>query len=610
MTPASGDTLEGMDDERANNEGTDMGASSNTAHVDSVSQPTPVPFPVLSRVVVARKYRATVRYVGPVDGQDGCWVGLEWDDPERGKHDGTHNGKRYFVSSVPGAASLVRLASLMRHGTSPGISLKEAVASKYMNLKPTRRASDPGEASMTDSEVVPSTGLGPHILASTGHQERRLITDTVVREDVERISQFLSEDGALEVAGLASLSISSVCDRLAFLKNVKEIDLSDNLLSERSWGDVLKLADSIDSLKVLNLSYNRMGDMPPRDEHCRQYRNTGITTLALNGCMIQEPETILRVGSAFPNLKELYMFNNRMGLRMANGSLEVSSRELTTEATDLQITADAIQALGSLEVLDLGQNDIVAWTALERLIGGLPRLRVLLLEGNGLDELAMSRCGQFASLVHLNISRNRVMDWDKGLQNLEYLSRLEELRFSDNPVCSQAPDLDRLIAIGRISKLKWINGSEITAAERRDSELAFLRSLNRYVPTVSGPVEERIAALERLYGVVRNASLLNSTKIGATLDLVELTLVWDQRVLLRQIPSSLTIHKLSKLTDKLLARHRGVASVGDTDNNDADEGGIEVILGGVRFEVAELFGERTKWLTVREVITDRSEFFS
>ena len=41
--------------------------------------------------------RATVRYVGPVDSQVGDWVGLEWDDPSRGKHDGTTGGRQYFV---------------------------------------------------------------------------------------------------------------------------------------------------------------------------------------------------------------------------------------------------------------------------------------------------------------------------------------------------------------------------------------------------------------------------------------------------------------------------------------------------------------------------------
>lgn len=36
------------------------------------------------------------RYVGPIPGTESVWVGVEWDDPCRGKHDGVHDGVRYF----------------------------------------------------------------------------------------------------------------------------------------------------------------------------------------------------------------------------------------------------------------------------------------------------------------------------------------------------------------------------------------------------------------------------------------------------------------------------------------------------------------------------------
>ncbi len=39
----------------------------------------------------------TVRYVGPVADKAGTWLGVEWDDPARGKHNGTHNGRAYFT---------------------------------------------------------------------------------------------------------------------------------------------------------------------------------------------------------------------------------------------------------------------------------------------------------------------------------------------------------------------------------------------------------------------------------------------------------------------------------------------------------------------------------
>ena len=38
----------------------------------------------------------TVRYVGQVADKQGQWLGVEWDDASRGKHDGTHEGVSYF----------------------------------------------------------------------------------------------------------------------------------------------------------------------------------------------------------------------------------------------------------------------------------------------------------------------------------------------------------------------------------------------------------------------------------------------------------------------------------------------------------------------------------
>jgi len=38
----------------------------------------------------------TIRYIGPVEGIEKEWLGVEWDDPKRGKHNGENNGKKYF----------------------------------------------------------------------------------------------------------------------------------------------------------------------------------------------------------------------------------------------------------------------------------------------------------------------------------------------------------------------------------------------------------------------------------------------------------------------------------------------------------------------------------
>jgi dynactin complex subunit len=39
----------------------------------------------------------TVRYIGEVKGTKGEWLGVEWDDASRGKHDGQAGGVKYFT---------------------------------------------------------------------------------------------------------------------------------------------------------------------------------------------------------------------------------------------------------------------------------------------------------------------------------------------------------------------------------------------------------------------------------------------------------------------------------------------------------------------------------
>jgi tubulin-specific chaperone E len=39
----------------------------------------------------------TVKFAGSVENTTGIWLGVEWDDPQRGKHDGVKDGKRYFT---------------------------------------------------------------------------------------------------------------------------------------------------------------------------------------------------------------------------------------------------------------------------------------------------------------------------------------------------------------------------------------------------------------------------------------------------------------------------------------------------------------------------------
>ena len=81
-------------------------------------------------------FAGTVRYIGPVatsKDASASWVGVEWDDATRGKHDGMVTCKdgssaRYFTCAM-GAGRFAKPANL-----DAGIALSDALASRYVTL--------------------------------------------------------------------------------------------------------------------------------------------------------------------------------------------------------------------------------------------------------------------------------------------------------------------------------------------------------------------------------------------------------------------------------------------------------------------------------------------
>ncbi|XP_029100491.1 tubulin-specific chaperone E isoform X1 [Monodon monoceros] len=63
---------------------------------------------VIGRRVEVNGEHATVRFSGVVPPMAGLWLGVEWDNPERGKHDGSHEGTVYFKCRHPTGGSFIR----------------------------------------------------------------------------------------------------------------------------------------------------------------------------------------------------------------------------------------------------------------------------------------------------------------------------------------------------------------------------------------------------------------------------------------------------------------------------------------------------------------------
>ncbi len=116
-------------------------------------------FQVGSRVRDAEGFRATVRYIGPVAAAKNkaeIWLGVEWDDKTRGKHDGScvddgGNLVRHFTCAY-GAGSFVKQGKI-----AGGRSLIEALADRYVTLDAPTITND-ADASLPDAFFVTSKG--------------------------------------------------------------------------------------------------------------------------------------------------------------------------------------------------------------------------------------------------------------------------------------------------------------------------------------------------------------------------------------------------------------------------------------------------------------------
>lgn len=252
------------------------------------------------RVVIA-KHRATVRFVGPVAGQDGLWVGVEWDDPSRGKHDGAGpGGARYFTccSPSPTAGSFVRASKV-----SPGKALVEAATQRYTN----QLAEGCGEAG---SQQYLSTSRSRKLLVELVGQEQvtarqsqlELLTSArVVGAGVSHVVRCcagpcLSARGggacahvARELLGPtmhATLCLQGAPGELAAkLPKLQQLCLSDNLLS--SWATVSSICQELPQLQLLDVSVNRLALPSALPRACGGLQQLpGLRCLVLNHCGI------------------------------------------------------------------------------------------------------------------------------------------------------------------------------------------------------------------------------------------------------------------------------------------------------------------------------------
>ncbi|XP_075564488.1 tubulin-specific chaperone E [Pelecanus crispus] len=477
-----------------------------------------VPSDALGRRVLCGTEYATVRYVGSVPPTAGIWLGLEWDDPQRGKHDGTYEGTQYFKCRHPRGGSFIR-----PHKANFGVDFLTAVKDRY-GLNDEQDGTE--NTLVFGKKTVEFVGLD-----SIAEQQSQLnqLVDISVRECA------VSHAGQKE-------EISRTC------ASIRHINLSKNLIS--SWETVTAIASQIQNLETLNISENKMKFPSTSTSVSSVFSKLRI--LALNQTEITWTEVLL-YAPGWPALEELYLTSNNI--------------------TALERPDNVLQ---TLKLLDLSDNQLVGGNQLH-LIAHLPRLEQLILRNTGISSIHFPDAGfgcktkMFPSLKHLAINDNKISQWS-SINELDKLPNLRSLQCHNNPIMDteKNPETLRQLIIAKISQLEFLNKSEILPAERKGAELDYrkifgndwLAAGGNWNPEEDKPSEEFLAAHPRYpalclkYGAPEEGELKRRQPLTLKNQLLSLTIKCpekpEQKPVEKQLPESMTIQRVKGLLYRLL----------------------------------------------------------
>ncbi|KAA6410740.1 MAG: hypothetical protein FRX48_05050 [Lasallia pustulata] len=414
----------------------------------------------------------TVRYVGQVKGTRGQWLGVEWDDPNRGKHAGVHEGVKYFDcrSSVPTAGSFVRPS----RPADPPLSFSESLRKKYAS---DARSSD-GEGTAAANAIE----ISGKIVEEVGFEK--------VRRQLAALHELriVLLDG-LCMGGVLACPRSAASDA-AWLREIEEIgktcpkivelDLSRNLIEQ--WEDVAGICTALVFLRSLKVNGNKFRElcMPlPRGDQART-PFSGLKDLGLDETLLSWTD-IASLCSHIPSLTSLSASSNNL----VNLMIPLQ----TTTLTDITLENNAFTTLSALSPLS-----------------SLPHLQSLRLRNNLISSI--HRPGSVPhrplsfppSLSTLDLSCNAISTWAFISALPPTFPGLLSLRTSSNPLSTNLPpSTASMLTLSRLPTLLTLNYSPITPAERTNAELYYLSTIASALARVPPHHESQITAQHPRY---------------------------------------------------------------------------------------------------------------
>lgn len=457
------------------------------------------PNDMIGKRVIFQDSKATVRYVGPLRHlseteaslkQEEIWVGVEWDEKNRGKHNGTVNGHQYF--SVPeGQGSLLKKSEKIQEGRSlfEAIILKyfkEEEARKILELKSeelmimaieerskvldreTEEASENrGKEEKKEGESKVQVEYDEEGFVETLKKNKKMIEFL----GFEKIWKIITNLSNMRELSLARMDICDVCQEgviSKLLPSLSNLSLEDNLLFD--WQQIMLLAAQLPGLRSLSLSGNRFRDLDSKlPERIFDFR-------------LNRPSSLL-LSPSLKNITTLVLVNSNLTWRSLSPLLPLlpEIEELSicrNQLSDFQNAVIPKEILKFLYFLDLTDNDISDFTPIIEKFGHLPLLEKLNLNNNKLTALCSFERGKcLAQIKHLSIDFNNFTSIHV-VSELSQFPLLSGLRVKNNPFVPESGALHvRQRIIAENEKLQILNGSPLKPGERKDAEVYYLRSI-------------------------------------------------------------------------------------------------------------------------------------
>lgn len=180
----------------------------------------------------------TIRYQGPLAGTTGLWLGVEWDNPSRGKHDGTYKGEKIFACLSASASA----ASFIRPSRKPDQerTVLEAIKHKY--------GMDATKGESKDDPVVISGKVAEEVgFDKIAKEQAQFAELRVVLVDQLVVNGIVPRGSPANTISDAQKELSATCP------NITELDIGWNTFEH--WSQIAPICAALPKLTTLKLGY-------------------------------------------------------------------------------------------------------------------------------------------------------------------------------------------------------------------------------------------------------------------------------------------------------------------------------------------------------------------